>query len=170
MINELTERCFQTSNGAACTCVVTEYHWRDNDDFRVTIDKLNAQEIATQCAELLRDYRMFHLPDDTTGVDEEDKEDVRKQADVAIDTFRAMFPHGGPLTQHEYLVNEPEEDVLRHLQERAEEMQPSTISEYQVVQSLEDCCSLLNSLTAQQETTQPIVGSRGIWPFVRKVK
>ena len=39
-----------TNNGAACTCVVTEYHYHGDDNFVVEVDMFGIEELREQVA------------------------------------------------------------------------------------------------------------------------
>ncbi|KAK7444201.1 hypothetical protein Landi51_08752 [Colletotrichum acutatum] len=104
----------RTSNsGAACTCVVTEYHHKDGDDFAIDVELFSQDDLMEQIKQLLQSYRMFHLNagelrrnDGAAAV-----VDFEEQANVARDTFRSMFR--GQLASEDFLINEEEVTVLR---------------------------------------------------------
>lgn len=142
---------------------MTEYHYREGEDFLIEIDKLTTDELATHSAELLRAYRLFKLH----GAEENGAEAVREledRAKIAVDTFQTMFR--GQLLEDRFLLDRSEDDVLRVFREKIEEMQPSEICGSQRAGSLEECSSLLMNLTAQQND-----GERtAIWPYIRKIR
>lgn len=155
----------QTSNGRACTCVVTEYHYRDSDNFTIEVDLLSTEEFAAQSAEMLRVYRIFKHIDDNVGAEE--KENLKEKARIAQDFFQTTFR--GRLTEEEFLLSEPIDDVLRLLGEQAAEMQPSGLGDTHITTSLDECSSILGRLSTGHTTS--VLGQDPVtWPLIRKIR
>lgn len=158
----------QSNSGAACTCVVTEYHYHNSDKFAVETELLSLDEIMDRVAELLGSYRKYHsiLADIECGekVDVEDRRVLEERATIAQDTFRAMFR--GRLDSEQFLTSEPEDSVLVTLRSWAQTLLPSVLSGRVVRPTLAECSDLLIRLTSEQTSSQDPV----VWPYVRKVK
>ncbi|KAF4487271.1 Nuclear GTPase SLIP-GC [Colletotrichum fructicola Nara gc5] len=100
----------RTSNsGAACTCVVTEYHYDMRDDFQVDVELFTQDDLMEQVTHLLQSYRRFHLHAEEMTV-ADGLEEAKEHAGVARDTFRALFR--GRLGNEAFLTTEPEGFVL----------------------------------------------------------
>lgn len=158
----------QSNSGAACTYVVTEYHYHDSDTFAVETELLSLDAIMEQVTELLGSYRKYHsiLADIERGenVELEDKRDLEERAAITQDTFRAMFR--GRLDSEQFLTSEPEDSVLVTLRSWAQAMIPSVINGREVRITLAECSALLTRLTSEQTSGQDPV----VWPYVRKIK
>jgi hypothetical protein len=98
----------KSNSGAACTCVVTEYHYHDSDKFTVEIEAFCTDEITEQMTTLLDSYRHYHLHQ--MDMDRDERQDFEKKANVARDTFRAMFRDR--LDSEQFLIDEPQDVVL----------------------------------------------------------
>ncbi|KAH8760482.1 hypothetical protein F5883DRAFT_563809 [Diaporthe sp. PMI_573] len=144
-----------TGKGAACTCVVTEYHFHPADDFIIDVEMFSEDELCEQLAELLGSYRAFK-----SGGGGESKE----KAEIAIDTFRSMFR--GKLQDEEWILTEAEGTVLDQFQTWAKQARSLGSPGRQVAETLEECSSLLVPLSS--EPNDPSQAS--VWPYVRKIK
>lgn len=144
-----------TGKGAACTCVVTEYHFHAADHFIVDVEMFSEDELCEQLSDLLGSYRAFKL-----GVGGESKE----KADIAMDTFRCMFR--GKLQDESWTLNESEDVVLDHFKMWAKQARSLGPPSRQVVQTLQECSSLLVPLSS--EPNDPLQSS--VWPYVRKIR
>lgn len=118
-------------------------------------------EITEQITELLRSYRHYHLH---RIEDPDERKDLEEKAQIAQDTFQAMFR--GRLDNGQFLTDEPERSVLRTLLSWAQDMGPSTIGGREVRFTLADCSALLMQLTSEQTSAQ----GPAVWPYVRKIK
>ena len=121
-------------------------------------------EIADQLAELLRFYRHFHLHGDQI-TDESEKRDVQEQADLARDTFQAMFR--GLLQDEAFLTEWPEETALETLRAWALEARARAVRAETSGMTLQDCSSHLMKISSEDPA-----GSQepAFWPYIRKVK
>lgn len=144
-----------TGRGAACTCVVTEYHFHAADHFMIDVEMFSINELYEQLGELLGSYRAFK-----SGVGGESKE----KADIAIDTFKCMFR--GKLQDEDWILNESEDVVLDQFRAWAEQGRRLGPPSSQVVQTLEECSSMLLPLSS--EPNDPLQFS--VWPYIRKIK
>ncbi|KAL3290649.1 tat pathway signal sequence [Colletotrichum asianum] len=153
----------RTSNsGAACTCVVTEYHYDMRDDFQVDVELFTQDDLMEQVTHLLQSYRRFHLHAEEMTV-ADGLEEAKEHAGVARDTFRALFR--GRLGNEAFLTTEPEGFVLWTFRRWLEDGVPELGGSHNR-SSKESCSDFLIQLTSEAP------GSQGpaIWPFVRKIK
>ncbi|KAJ0114119.1 hypothetical protein J7T55_007953 [Diaporthe amygdali] len=151
-----------TNNGAACTCVVTEYHHHGEDCFIIEVDKFSSEEIHDQLAELLVSYRTFHLHNGV--LDREEHKYLEERANIAADTFRTMFR--GILGDESWLLKESQEVILEQFQTWVSSANALQSRDRQVVTSLEDCSSLLMQLTSEV----PAASAPATWPYIRKIR
>lgn len=153
-----------TNNGAACTCVVTEYHYHGEDDFVIEVEKFNTGELHEQLAELLGCYKNFHLHGES--LDEEARKDLEARANIALDTFQAMFR--GNIQDEDWLIEESQDAILEQFHEWMASATSSGLQSpsRQVATSLEECSSLLMQLTSEV----PDARVPATWPYIRKIK
>lgn len=144
-----------TGKGAACTCVVTEYHFHAADHFLIDVEMFSEDELYEQLDELLGSYRAFK-----SGVGGESKE----KADIAMDTFKCMFR--GKLQDEAWILNESEDVVSDQFKMWAKQTRRLGPPNRQTVQTLEECSSLLVPLSS--EPNDPLQSS--VWPYIRKIK
>lgn len=161
-----------SNSGAACTCVVTEYHYHDRDSFAIEPEYFAVNEVRDQLTELLQSYRLYHsLANDTSSEGIEQRKALENKAERAQDTFRAAFRDYS--TQNEqFLLDWPEETVLETLLTWARESCPQlreandSVQRKEVVASAEQCSRQLMELASK-----PISSNEpSLWPFIRKVK
>ncbi|KAK1975437.1 hypothetical protein LZ30DRAFT_605612 [Colletotrichum cereale] len=153
----------RTSNsGAACTCVVTEYHHHAHDNFVVEVELFDRDELVDQVAELLMSYRRFHQHAGQM-VEEDGVEEAAEEAAIALDTFRAMFR--GRMGDEAFLAAGLEEDVLSAMRSWLEETYPRDDGEYTMGEA-QACSSLLERLTSET------AGARepAVWPYIKTIK
>ena len=79
-------------------------------------------ELREQLTGMLQSYRHYHLHSDEME-DAAERQDTEDSANLARDTFRAMFR--GRLTDEAFLINRPEQDVLETLFQWAARGRPS---------------------------------------------
>ena len=119
-------------------------------------------EIVAQLTELLESYRHYHLH--STDMDQQEGKDFEERADIAQNTFRAMFK--GRLQDERFLLHSSEETVIGTLRSWAGELGPASGGDREVQHSLEDCSTRLMMLTSEQNSTQ----GPAKWPYIRKIK
>ncbi|KAL0931975.1 Nuclear GTPase SLIP-GC 3 [Colletotrichum truncatum] len=153
----------RTSNsGAACTCVVTEYHFHDQTDFITYVELFSVDDLVKQAEDLLKSYRHYHLNSDEMEGNE--LSDFKEQAQVALDTFRAMFR--GRYDDEEFLTEDRLKVALRTLKSRVVELRPSEIEGRQVDTNLQDCSTRLMRLTSEVASSR----EPALWPYIKKIK
>ncbi|KAK1507609.1 hypothetical protein CTAM01_02721, partial [Colletotrichum tamarilloi] len=156
----------RTSNsGAACTCVVTEYHHKDGDAFTIDVELFSQDDLMDQIKELLQSYRMFHLNAGELRRNDEAATvvDIEEQANVARDTFRSMFR--GQLASEDFLINEEEATVLRTFRSWLRRVDLPLEGRHEKP-SRDSCAAFLMYLTSESVDTR----TPAVWPFVRKIK
>ncbi|KAH7029847.1 uncharacterized protein B0I36DRAFT_326419 [Microdochium trichocladiopsis] len=159
----------RTSNeGAACTCVATEYHYHNRQDFLIEIELFTEAQIHDQLADLLKSYRHFHL--NRRELHRTEVRDFEERATLAVDTFVAMF--GSRLEQNgtsnflPCLLAPSTREVLRTLKQWAHEAMPSQAQTRIVLSSIAQCSTRLAELTSDASGAQ----ERLPWPFISKIK
>ncbi|RSM10793.1 hypothetical protein CEP52_003372 [Fusarium oligoseptatum] len=97
----------RTSNsGEACTCVVTEFHYHNRDTLDIEVNLFTMDELREQLTGMLQSYRHYHLHSDE--MEDAERRDTEDSANLARDTFRAMFR--GRLDDEAFLIDLPEQD------------------------------------------------------------
>lgn len=153
----------RTSNsGAACTCIITEYHYNNRDNFVIEIELFSVDEVMEQITQLLQAYRHYHFHGAEMSQDQ--KKYFEERAKIAQDTFRAMFR--GRLDGEQFLIDQPEDSVLVTLRSWTQDIGLSAIDRREVRSTLADCSALLMRFTLDQASSQ----EPAIWPYVRKIK
>jgi hypothetical protein len=126
------------------------------------VELFTEEDLLTQIADLLQSYIHYHLRVDEMQ-DADERNDWEKRAEVARDTFRAMFR--GRLGREDFLLQEPEADVRSRLESWTRELRPSHLGGRSTRSTLEACSDLLMRLTSEQSAAQEAL----IWPYVRKI-
>ncbi|KAI1261517.1 hypothetical protein F5Y18DRAFT_440419 [Xylariaceae sp. FL1019] len=153
----------RTSNsGAACTCVVTEYHYHQDTNFAIDVDRFSMEEMKTQLQSLLRDYRHFHCNQD--DLDSDDYKYFEKRAVLARDTFRVMFRTS--LQNEAILTSGPEAEVLETFDTWLRKSSPNIVQGKQSMSNVNDCSELLMRLTSEDASAE----SSAVWPWIKKIK
>lgn len=149
--------------GAACTCVVTEYHYRDTDTFSIDVYPFTTDELRAQFTEMVSSYRHNYLNSGRMDTPEE-RGHWEEQSNVAFDTLSAMFR--GRMTER-FLRSETvtEEQIVETLLHWAAEFGPGTDHVSHTADSLEYCADLLARLTSEQT----IRGGAAEWPYIKTI-
>ncbi|KAL2694823.1 hypothetical protein Neosp_001410 [[Neocosmospora] mangrovei] len=151
----------RTSNsGEACTCVVTEFHYHNRDTLDIEVDLFTMEDLREQLTGMLQSYRHYHLHSDEM-VDAAERREKEDSANLARDTFRAMFR--GRLTDEAFLINRPEEDVLETLFQWAARGRPSAFVTRQSGLSQDACSKALMELASEP----PSRNQPAQWPYIR---
>ena len=151
----------QSNGGAACTSVVTEYHYHSMDSFAIEVEWFSRDETEAQLKELLKAYRSYYLRG--AGNNERELSNLQDLAEVARDTFQTMFR--GRLGDEQFLLQWSESRVIRTFRSWVAEADYSPTGR-QTFSSLEDCSAHLMPLTSEQNRTE----EPSKWPYIRKVK
>ncbi|KAH7132060.1 hypothetical protein B0J11DRAFT_548073 [Dendryphion nanum] len=171
LINSLLDRpdfARASSSGSACTCVVTEYHYHNKEDFIIHIDYFSLTELSTQFDELLRAHREYRRSSGDRMLPEE-REDLKKRSELADSTFKACFK--SRLTINHAIMNKLSiEDALKTMKQWASELIPADAQRDREVREVytdaRACSQRLQELTSEIE--EP--GESCPWPFIRKIR
>ncbi|KAJ4218572.1 hypothetical protein NW759_008465 [Fusarium solani] len=154
----------RTSNsGEACTCVVTEFHYHNRDTLDIEVNLFTMDELREQLTGMLQSYRHYHLHSDEME-DAAERRETEESANLARDTFRAMFR--GRLTDEAFLINQPEQDVLETLFQWAARGRPSVFITKQSGLSQDACSKALMELASEP----PSRNQPAQWPYIRSTK
>lgn len=159
LINSLLDTCKDplartTAQGAAGTCVVTEYHFHNDNNFVIEVEFFSEDELNEQLAQLLGTYRLFKSGDESETAD---------NAKLAIDTFRSMFR--GKLGNEDWLSHASERDILENFKTWANEARRLAPPCRKVVQTIGECSSTLLPLSSESNDPQQF----SVWPYIRKI-
>jgi predicted metalloprotease len=159
----------KSNSGRACTCVVTEYHYHDQDDFVIHVEYFTMSELRKQFQELLAAYRQHEMGADSMTAAE--REDLAKRAELALDTFQASFRP--ELEQNpRILLDSSLEDALHTLVVWADKVIPRQLQSDSQSRSretfgdLQECSERLKMLTSETEGASEACR----WPFIRKIR
>ncbi|KAK3682814.1 hypothetical protein B0T22DRAFT_444981 [Podospora appendiculata] len=136
-----------SGGGSACTCVVTEYRYHDDDSFAVEVELFSTDELEAQLTELVTAYRYYHLR--PADMDRESLESGEVKATLARDTFHAMFR--GRFDSDRFILDRSANEAVATLLLWAQEMRPA-------------------DLDGRQLTSEPH-GRRGpaTWPYIKNI-
>ncbi|RWA11880.1 hypothetical protein EKO27_g3224 [Xylaria grammica] len=150
-----------SNGGGACTCVVTEFHFHENEDFTIIVERFSEAELMPQLKSLLRDYRHFHLNRDSFSSQDE-VADLEKRAGIASATFQAMFP--SRFVDKETFLRDTEPHALSTLTSWVREFDQSMIQERKSGLGLNDCSEFLMQLSSDTSS-----GAATLWPWIKKI-
>lgn len=129
----------------------------------VQVELFTTQELDEQLERMLEDFRhySFHADEMTTA---EEKKAAKDRANVAKDTFKAMFR--GRMNNDSFLLRGSQREVLQTLVRWAEEQRPSQAVNFQQNLSLEQCSDSLFVLSSERLSRS----GPAIWPFIKTIK
>jgi hypothetical protein len=154
----------QSNGGAACTCVVTEYYYHSRADFVIDVDLFTHEELRQQLRDLVHSYRRNHFHAREMEFENE-RRDWAKRAQLAEDTFRAMFTDRFTTA----LLRSAESDdniVEAYLNWAMDSRHNYNVYRHTVTDSMEECSSLLMRLTSARGDAEGL----GVWPYVKKIR
>ncbi|KAH7084158.1 hypothetical protein FB567DRAFT_528499 [Paraphoma chrysanthemicola] len=177
LINSLLDKrdfARASANSAACTCVVTEYHYHDRDDLIVNIDYFPDQEVEKQLGYLLKAYRDSQslAKDRSDGGEDKmtDSEKVRLEATshLAMDIFQMSFRER--LRENpEILLSMPFDHAVATMVGWVLQLR-SQQADRNVFTTTEECQSWLDILSSETNSSSPLGDVRKSWPFMQKVR
>ncbi|KAI1423392.1 hypothetical protein F5Y12DRAFT_757515 [Xylaria sp. FL1777] len=150
-----------SNGGGACTCVVTEFHFHEDEKFAIIVEKFSKAELMPQLEGLLQDYRHFHLNRDSFSSQEE-VVDLEKRADIARDTFQAMFP--GTFVDKRTFIQETKSQSLLTLESWVDGFDDSLIQDRHSGLGHDECSSLLMQLSSDTSSEKA-----PLWPWIKKI-
>ncbi|KAJ5610470.1 hypothetical protein N7510_007189 [Penicillium lagena] len=164
-------------DGAACTCVVTEF--RNIDDahprpFTVEADFMSPEERTELLQELLRSFRHFFCPSEFQQITSSaDRESLRQAATRAQETLEYLFQNQ-PEYSHEAFCSEEDgayDALLGQLEQWSSaelSRKPDGLHTFKYTVTADDllsCKDQLNFLTANShDNGQPV-----LWPFIKLI-
>ncbi|KAI1348075.1 hypothetical protein F5Y01DRAFT_228690 [Xylaria sp. FL0043] len=150
-----------SNGGGACTCVVTEFHFHEDERFAIVVEKFSEAELMPQLQSLLQDYRHFHLNRDSFSSQEE-VGDLEKRAGIARDTFQAMFPTA--FIGNNTFLSESEAEALSTLISWVQSFDKSIIHDRRSELGLDECSSWLMQLSSDTSSERV-----PLWPWIKKI-
>ncbi|KAF2740486.1 hypothetical protein EJ04DRAFT_559010 [Polyplosphaeria fusca] len=174
LINSLLDKeelARASNSGAACTCVVTEYHHHTNDDFKIDIEYFSDHDLKSQYEQLLHDYRRFQRAEHAEGTDAKELEYLGQRADLAIKLFRASF--GRRLEETRGIIDDlPIEQSVDIMMGWVAQVLPPAHSRgesntvRETFNGITECSNRLAILTSELNER----GGKSLWPFIKKLK
>ncbi|KAJ5950769.1 uncharacterized protein N7479_009182 [Penicillium vulpinum] len=181
LINSLLDQqslARSSGEGAACTCVVTEFRHVDinhTGPFTIEAQFMTTQEMKELLEELLSSFRDFHITSSFQELkSQEEQHKCRDSADRAWETFQSLFSNQPRLTM-EFLSDDSdgaESTLLAELERWAYAglaLRPggSDALEYSAIAgNLKECKDTLDLLTASSMGD----GKPALWPFVKLIR
>ncbi|KAJ5827497.1 hypothetical protein N7447_004260 [Penicillium robsamsonii] len=167
-----------SSEGAACTCVVTEFRHVDSNHtgpFTIEAQFMTAQEMKELLEELLSSFRQFHVTSFFQQLkSHEEQEQCRDAADRAWETFRSLFSNQPRLTME--FLSADFDDAQSKLLEQLERWAYAGLTlrpggpdahEYSMIAGdLAECKDSLDLLTANNMDD----GKPALWPFIKLIR
>ncbi|KAJ5547669.1 hypothetical protein N7513_004903 [Penicillium frequentans] len=167
-----------SSEGSACTCVVTEFrHVDDNHTgpFTIEAEFMSSEEMKDLLAELLTIFRQFHVTRFCLDLNtHEDQIKCKAQAEKAWETLRSLFSDQPGLTMehlsedyegaHSSLLAQLERWAFAGLAHRPGGLDAT---EYSVIAGdIEECRDTLDMLTGSNSPE----GRPALWPFLKLIR
>ena len=111
-------------------------------------------------------YRRHHMQPAST--DREEQRDIADRANLAGETFRAMFRGPNRLRGGRFLRGDSEELIISTMLQWAESLSPSHIAGRTVFPSREACTDFLTRITSESTTSDTQTPS--VWPYIKKIR
>lgn len=168
----------QSSEGAACTCVVTEFRHVDSNHtgpFTIEAQFMTAQEMKELLDELLSSFRRFHVTSSFQELkSQEEQHSCRDAADRAWETFRSLFSTQPRLTME--FLSADFDGAYPELLEQLERWAyagltlrpggPDALEHSVIAGDLTECKESLDLLTANNMND----GRPALWPFIKLIR
>ena len=175
---DFTNLNLQSSEGTACTCVVTEFRHVDDDHtgpFTIEAEFMTSEEMKELLGELLTNFRQFHVTRFFQELkSQQEQQKSRDEAERAWETFQSLFNNQPGLTMvhlsqdydeaHSALLAQLERWASAGLAQR-----PGGVDalEYSAIAgNIEECRNILDMLT----TSNADNGKSAIWPFIKLIR
>lgn len=110
-------------------------------------------------------YRAFHSAEQLST---EDQEEMGKSAQLAEDTFKALFQNRLP-SRH-ILLHKPTSDVKRIFKNLIEELRPSEAETTMIGLTKQECGDRLRELSPPMGSTGAAATQAVAWPYIEKIK
>lgn len=152
---------------------MTEYHFHDRNDYSIEVDYFSLEELQTQFEQLLSSLREYESTTASVlaSMAAEDRENLKRKADLATSTFRASFrerldnnPALLDVAAFDAAINTMMTWVSQILPQLG--MGESGILSRESFDDINQCSNRLKSLTSETEERDQAC----LWPFIRKLK
>lgn len=141
--------------------MVTEFHYHEDESFTIRVETFSEEELMPQLEGLLQDYRHFHL--NRESFDAQELNDLERRAEIARDTFRAMFPEA--FVDQITFIRDTEPGSLSTLRSWVRSFDRTKVRDMQSGLGLDECSSLLMQLSSDVQS-----GEAPLWPWISKIR
>ncbi|KAI0431968.1 hypothetical protein F5Y09DRAFT_303069 [Xylaria sp. FL1042] len=167
LLNSLLDRrelARSSNGGGACTCVVTEFHFHEDERLAIVVERFSEDELVPQLKSLLQDYRHFHLDQNLYSSQGEvaDLANLENRAGLARSTFQVMFPE--IFKEEDTFLRETEAESISTLNSWVENFDQSMIQGRRFGLSLDECSSWLMQLSSDTSSERT-----SLWPWIKKI-
>ncbi|KAJ4302862.1 hypothetical protein N0V90_001753 [Kalmusia sp. IMI 367209] len=173
LINSLLDaKDLARASGSACTCVATEYHYHERDDYIIQVEYFTLEELKKQYQEMIRDYQENESP--PSDATEEHLQDLQRKARLAKKTLRASF--GKRMKQTPSVFTFQIDHAVDTMLQWASQLLPrdrvgQSIQTRETHSTLSTCSSRLRELISEDKVAETNrVEQTCPWPFLRKLK
>ncbi|KAJ6789790.1 hypothetical protein PWT90_02340 [Aphanocladium album] len=153
------------SSGWACTCAATEFHYHESELLNIEVQLYDKDELLQQQMQYLGFYREFYSAEKLSA---KDQEEMGKSAQLAEDTFKALFQ--SRLPSRHILLHEPTSDVERIFKNLIEELRPSEAETTMKGLTKQECGARLLELSPTVASTAAAATQAVAWPYIEKIK
>lgn len=144
---------------------MTEYHYHDRDKFILHVDYFTPEELRSQFQYLLQAYRAYKSLNPGSDITAEERESLKKKADLASSTFTSSFRT--QLAQNtRLLLSLPFHHALDTMLSWASHLISQKGQKRMSFSSIKHCSSRLNQLTSEIDDAT----HTNVWPFIRKLR
>jgi len=129
------------------------------------VDYFTLEELKAQFKDLLQAYRDYKSLTSESDITAEEREDLKKKADLAGSTFTSSFRDR--LAQNpRILLSSPFDHTLDTMMDWASQILPRQGNMQSSFALIEQCSSRLNQLTSETDDA----ARTSVWPFIRKIR
>lgn len=149
--------------------MVTEYHHHSRQDLAIEVEYFEMDKLRSQFEELLRGYRDYRSLDSNDMLPEE-RQDLKKRADLATNTFQAAFR--GQLSSNRNTLNStPIPEAINTMMSWATQIMPrhahsQPLGPKEYFADVRDWPPHLQTLTTEVAGA----GQSSLWPFICKIR
>ncbi|KAF2710421.1 hypothetical protein K504DRAFT_405554 [Pleomassaria siparia CBS 279.74] len=168
LINSLLDKqglARASNSGAACTCVVTEYHYHEQDAFIIQVEYFTLDQLRSQLDELLHAYRDYEALTPNTNITDKEREALKKKANLASSTFSASFKRRIAQIPG-ILLSFPFDQALETMIGWASETLRRQETMPERFERITQFSSRLSQLTSETDDAS----QTSFWPFIQKIR